>query len=339
MSPALKPAPPFRRLAPIGLALLVLPLLLTAPLRPAAPQERLQRTAPSGPHPPMYRYFHPERTLDPTALIGTTLLAMAVLSGARRLLPRRVPLPLVRGTISGGIVLMGWEAVSALGMVNPVLLPPPTLVLTKLAVYWQLGWLQAHALATLWRLALSFLLAFASAVPLGILMGHLPRCAHFLEPVIHLLRVIPAPAWLPLSILWFGLGNASAIFITWMGIFFPILINTLAAVQRIEPAQVETVLTFGGSRWDVMWQVTLPSAAPEILTGTRIGLGIGWIVLLAAENAATLPQAGLGWLILIAQTWLDTPVMMAGLMTICAAAFLMDLGLRQVDKRFALWKY
>lgn len=320
---------------------MVLTFLLTLTLRPTLSEpvyERLQRTAPSFQY-PMYRFIQPERTLDPAVLMVTTLLAVATVSWARRLRPRRVPLPLARGAISGGIVLLGWEAISSFGLVNPVMLPPPTLILTKLTVYWQLGWLQAHALATLWRLVISFVLAFCSAVPLGVLMGHLPRLSHFFEPVIHLLRVIPSPAWLPLSILWFGIGNAPAIFITWLGIFFPILVNTLTAVQRTDPVQIETVRTFGGSRWDVMWQVMLPSASLEILTGARVGLGIGWIVLLAAETAAALPQAGLGWLILVAQTWLDTPVMMGALLAICVLAFAMDLGLRQMDRRLARWKY
>jgi ABC-type nitrate/sulfonate/bicarbonate transport system permease component len=287
----------------------------------------------------MYRFFQPEQPLEPAALMGATLLGGLAPSLVRRVRPGWVPLALARGAISGGVVLLVWETISSFGLVNPVLLPPPSLVLTKLAIYVQLGWLQAHALATLWRLALSFLLAFGSALPLGLLMGWFPRLSHFLEPLVHLLRVIPSPAWLPLSILWFGIGNAPAIFITWLGIFFPILVNTLAAVQRTDPAQIETVLTFGGSRWDVMRQVMLPSAWPQILTGTRVGLGIGWIVLLAAETAAALPQAGLGWLILIAQTWLDTPVMLAAIFAICLTAFGMDLGLRHLERRVAVWQY
>jgi NitT/TauT family transport system permease protein/sulfonate transport system permease protein len=268
-----------------------------------------------------------------TLLLGLAGVLLLLLLG-RFLAPRLVPTSVVRAAVIGSAVLVVWEAASLLKLVSPVLLPPPTVVLSNLGLMWSVGFLQPQIIASVSRLLVACGLAVITAIPLGVLIGQFRTLSEYLQPFLDMLRMVPAPAWLPLAILWFGLGNAPTIFIIWLGAFFPIFLNTLAAARRAERAQVETVRGFGGDAFDIAWEVIIPASLPLIITGIRVGLGIGWIVLLTAELASTSIAGGLGYMMEDARSLLDAPTVVSGMLVIGTLGTLLDVGIRQFESRY-----
>jgi ABC-type nitrate/sulfonate/bicarbonate transport system permease component len=148
------------------------------------------------------------------------------------------------------------------------------------------------------------------------------------------MRMIPAPAILPFAIILLGIGEGPAIFVIALGAFFPILLNTMQGVREAERIHIEVIQTLGGSSADVLKQVIIPSALPTILTGIRIGFGIGWLVLVSAEIVAA--DSGLGFMIEGARSRLETPALFVGMTTVCALGLTMDVFLKKIEKFFIL---
>lgn len=259
---------------------------------------------------------------------------LVCLALARLAIPRLVPAALVQGIAVGGGGLLIWESLAAFRFVDPVLLPPPTVVFSNLRLLVSSGFLQPQIVSTLIRLVYALALAAVTAIPLGILIGRVRWVSDYFEPFLHMLRMIPSPVWAPLSLLWFGLGPGRTIFIIWLGAFFPIFLNALTASRRADPTQVDAVRTFGGDAFDVAWEVIIPSALPLLLTGIRVGMGIGWVVLLAAELSADELGAGLGWMINDARVLLDMPTVLSGMLVIGAMGISLDVGLRGLEARY-----
>ena len=151
-----------------------------------------------------------------------------------------------------------------------------------------------HCLYSLERVGLGFVLALVAAIPLGILCGWSRLLRDMLTPVIETLRPIPPLAWIPLAILWFGIGLRSAAFIIFLGCFFPILLSTMSGVLSVDPVLISAAKTLGATRRQIFYKVLLPGATPSIFTGLRIGLGIGWMTLVAAEFTGVKSGYGLG---------------------------------------------
>jgi NitT/TauT family transport system permease protein/sulfonate transport system permease protein len=268
-----------------------------------------------------------------TLLLGAAGLLVLLVLG-RTCAPRLVPRALLEGVAMGSAAILGWELLSALGAINPVLLPPPTVVFSNLGLLWSVGFLQPQIISTLLRLVEALAIAIVTAVPLGILIGRVRPVSDYVEPFLHMIRMIPSPVWAPLSLLWFGLGAGRTVFIIWLGAFFPIFLNALTAARRVDRAQVETVATFGGDAFDVAWEVIIPSALPLLLTGIRVGMGIGWIVLLTAELTADELGAGVGWMINDARVLLDMPTVLSGMFVIGAMGISLDVLLRTLETRY-----
>jgi NitT/TauT family transport system permease protein/taurine transport system permease protein len=232
-----------------------------------------------------------------------------------------------------------WQFISAVVLprldANLVtLMPPPTEVL-KAA--WELiasGELFKHFWASLKRELIAFAYA-AAAIPIGILMGWSTRVQSLLEPVFEMLRPIPPIAWIPLAILWFGIGDLQNQFIIFLGIFFPLLINTITGVKNVEHNVVRAARCLGASETDVLLKVVFRAAMPQIVTGIRVGLGVGWMALVAAELVGA--TSGLGWLISDARSVLRTDIILVGMVSIGAAGLVMDQGLRWVAKKLLPW--
>lgn len=202
------------------------------------------------------------------------------------------------GTLA--VLLSVWWAVAALQLISPLFLPPPQQVLEKLltiagpqgfmdATLWQ------HLAASLTRILLALLAAVLIGIPVGIAMGISPMVRGILDPVIELYRPVPPLAYLPLMVIWFGIGETSKILLIYLAIFAPVAMSALAGVKSAQQVRIRAAQSLGASRAQVLWFVILPGALPEILTGIRIGLGVGWSTLVAAELIAA--TRGLGFMV------------------------------------------
>lgn len=250
-------------------------------------------------------------------------------------------------TVAGGLArlrhlallagLIGaWWYVSThvLDRTTRTLLPPPQAIL---AAAWDLlrsGDLWRHLRDSIKREFVAFLWASVS-IPLGIAMGWWKAVENQVDPIIEMLRPVPPLAWIPLSILWFGIGDTQNQFIIFLGCFFPILVNTVAGVKGIEPNLVRAARCLGASEWQILWRVVLRTALPQIVTGIRVGLGVGWMALVAAELVGA--NSGLGFLINDARTILRTDYVIVGMATIGVVGLLIDRVIRECVRRLLPW--
>lgn len=240
----------------------------------------------------------------------------------------------------GLLVLVGlaaaWELLPRAGWVDAVLLPPFSRVAGRLLALLFAGPLWAHIGASVGRVLLGYGLALAVALPLGFYLGLRERAEEWLGPLTQLLRPLAPPAWIPLAILWFGIGNAPAVFIIFVGTVLTILLGTIAAVRGVDRRLVQGALTLGATRTQAAFQVVLPAALPELLTMLRLGLGLAWMCVVAAEMVAV--SRGLGFLILDARNSFNTTTVLAGMIAIGVLGLLMDGGLRQLQRRLLRWQ-
>lgn len=229
-----------------------------------------------------------------------------------------------------------WAALTGFGLVSRVLLPSPTEVL---GAFWQLlvdGALLDHVAASLMRVVEGFLLALVIAVPTGVLMGNFMVFRGLTEPLVELLRPIPPIAVIPLAILWFGIGEGSKVFIIAYGAFFPILVNTMAGFSEVDPVLVRAAQALGANRYHIFRDVVLRSAFPFIVVGARLGMGMAFIVLVAAELIAS--SEGLGYLINDARYTFRTDLMFLGMAMIGVLGFGLNKLLIAIERRVLRWR-
>ena len=262
--------------------------------------------------------------------------------------PRRLPLswqwPLSRRLTLSFATLVAllalWWTASALQLVAPLFLPPPGDVLNKLltiagpqgcmdATLWQ------HLAASLTRILIALLAAVIIGIPVGIAMGLSPTVRGILDPLIELYRPVPPLAYLPLMVIWFGIGETSKILLIYLAIFAPVAMSALAGVKSVQQVRLRAARSLGASRMQILWFVILPGALPDILTGLRIGLGVGWSTLVAAELIAA--TRGLGFMVQSAGEFLATDVVLAGIAVIAVIAFILEMGLRALQRRLTPW--
>ncbi len=197
--------------------------------------------------------------------------------------------------------------------------------------------LMEHTGMSMFRVTLGFTAAVATAVPLGIAIGRYRVVDAILGPVVEAMRPIPPIAWIPLSILMFRTNIVGAqVFIIWIGSFFPILINTTAGVKRTDPVHLDVAHTFGATETQILAKVVLPSAAPEMFAGLRLGFGIGWMCLVAAEMIGG--GLGLGYLVIIAEQLGRTGETISAMLVIGAIGFIISYAFLIVEKRLLRWR-
>ncbi len=233
-------------------------------------------------------------------------------------------------------LLAFWQYASSylLSGTTRTLLPPPS---AMFAAAWELlntGDLLRNLHDSFMREVIAFLWA-CIAIPIGIAMSWWPAVEEQLDPVLEILRPVPPLAWIPLSILWFGIGDTQNEFIIFLGIFFPILLNTITGVKGIEPNLVRAARCLGAPEWKILWRIVLRAALPQIMTGIRIGLGVGWMALVAAELVGAI--SGLGFMINDARTVLRTDYILVGMATIGLVGFFMDRTIRLVMRKLLPW--
>lgn len=232
-------------------------------------------------------------------------------------------------------ILLWWGA-SASGLVNPILLPTPVEVFERFLALSADGTLAGHVAASLWRVISGFLLAFAIAVPIGVAMGMMPIVRGLIDPLIEVIRPIPPIAVIPLVMLWLGIGEISKMVVIAFGAFFPILVNTMAGFNACEPVHVRAAQTLGANRLQIFRDVVLRSAFPYMVVGARLGMGLAFIVLVAAELIAS--SEGLGYLINDARYRFQTSEIFLGMACIGALGFLINRMLLTLESRLLRWR-
>jgi NitT/TauT family transport system permease protein len=220
-----------------------------------------------------------------------------------------------------------------------LIFPTPWQVIVGLVELARQGLLIKHVVASLFRVTYGYLLAAALAIPVGMLMGWFATAHTLLNPLVQGLRPISPIAWIPLAILWFGVGDLSPIFLIFLSSFFPMVVGTAAGVMTIDKKllRAATNLEFTGFR--LFRSVVLPAALPQIVIGMRIGLGVAWLVVVAAEMIAV--NSGLGYLIIDSRNAGNRyDLVVAGMVTIGVIGFLLDGLMRRLERLDEVrWRY
>lgn len=257
----------------------------------------------------------------------------------------RVRRPTAGGTMllsaaTVAVLLLVWTIVTGAGWIAPLFLPSPRAILVALRQAWDGAFdgnpLPMQAGASLMRVLSAFVLAALVGIPAGLAMGVSRRARAVLDPVIEFYRPLPPLAYLPLMVIWFGIGETSKIMLIFLACFAPVALATRSGVLSASSDQVNAALSMGATRWQVLLHVVLPAATPEILVGLRIGMGVGWTTLVAAEMVAA--NAGLGQMVLNASNFLRTDVVVMGILVIGLFAVLFEVGMRWLERTLVPWK-
>jgi NitT/TauT family transport system permease protein len=232
-------------------------------------------------------------------------------------------------------VLILWELAVRLHLVNPAILPPPSQVFVRWLEYATSGELLRDAGASLLRVGVGFGIGAGLALPLGLLMGANDRTYQFLNPLVQLIRPIPPIAFIPLAILWFGLGNPPAFFLISLGAFFPILVNTIAGVRNVDAIYLRAAQNLGARGPMLFCRVILPASLPHILTGARVAVGVAFIVVIVAEMIAV--NSGLGYRILEAREYFWSDKIIAGMLSIGIIGLAIDTAMARLNRRLLRW--
>jgi NitT/TauT family transport system permease protein len=247
-----------------------------------------------------------------------------------------------------------WQWVAWAGLVNPQVLPAPLDVGRKWVEYllplaplastaneadwlkWALsGELVVDTAASMYRVVVGFAIGAGLALPLGLAMGANGRVYAWFNPLVQILRPIPPIAYIPLAILWFGLGDPPAVFLIALGAFFPVLMNTIAGVRQVDGIYLRAARSLGAGPATMFLRVILPAAVPYILSGVRIGIGTAFIVVIVSEMIAV--NSGLGYRILEAREYFWSDKIIAGMISIGILGLAIDIGMNRLNNHLLRW--
>jgi len=249
----------------------------------------------------------------------------------------RSTVPISIGT--GIVILVAWWAASEARIVPHLFLPTPEEVVNAAISFYQDGYATAsmweHVSASLIRILSAAAIAFALGVPVGLFMGLSRWAKGVFDTPIEFYWPLPPLAYLPLMIIWLGIGEASKITLLTMAMFAPIAIAAQAGVRSVSLERVNAALSLGANRFQLMRDVVLPSALPEILTGTRIAFGVGWSTLVAAELIAA--TQGIGHFVMSASHFLATDFVFVGIGVIAICAFAFSFAMRALERWLVPW--
>jgi len=235
-----------------------------------------------------------------------------------------------------GLAALAWELAPRCGLVDAILLPPLSRVLIAGFTMARSGLLARHLLASLWRVGLGYGLAVVVAVPLGLALGLSPKLERRVSPLLHVLRPISPPAWVPLAILWFGIGDAPAVFIIFIGTVLALVVGIATATRSLDATQVEAAFTEGADRAQAVRWIILPSLSPVLFGQLRVGLALAWMCVVAAEMVAV--QSGLGYLLIEARNLFQTERALVVMLVIGSLGLGFDRLLRAVEQRVLAWR-
>lgn len=229
-----------------------------------------------------------------------------------------------------------WEISGRLGWVSTVFLPTPSAIFQEGMALLRTGILQADILASTRRVLVGFLISAAVAVPLGLILGTSEVLKAIFDPIISIIRPLPALSWIPLSMLWLGIGESQKYAIVFMGAFAPTLVYIIDATKRVDPLLIKAAQNLGANRWAVLREVVLPGALPNILSGLKVVLAVAWTCIISAEMVGA--SNGLGFRIWNAKDWGNTPQVLLGMVSISLTVLVMDQIFKQLERKLVPWE-
>ena len=233
------------------------------------------------------------------------------------------------------LLVASWQLAAQAGLLSSRILPEPWAVARAFLALAESGELWAHLRVSLWRALAGFGLGAAIGLALGLLNGSSRRAATLLDTTVQMVRNIPALALIPLVIMWFGIDEAAKLFLLSVGVFFPVYLNTFHGIRSVDPALVEMARSYGLSGWALYRDVILPGALPSILVGVRFSLGLVWVLLIVAETISA--QAGIGYMTMNAREFLQTDVVLVGVLLYALLGKAADLSARAMERHFLRW--
>jgi sulfonate transport system permease protein len=243
----------------------------------------------------------------------------------------------VRTLALPSLLLLFWYlAADVFQIASPIVVPPPTAVGKAFWVLLLDGELFTHIAASLSRVAAGFAIGASLGIVVGVLMGLSRVISDYMEGVVNLLRPIPPLAWIPIAILWFGIGNTSSVFVVAYASFFPVLLNTITGVKGVDRILVRAAQSLGAGRLYVIVNVILPAALPSLVTGIRLSLALSWSSIVAAELIAS--QSGLGYMIEYYRRLILSDNVVVGMVTIGLIGLALDILLRALEERLVPWR-
>jgi sulfonate transport system permease protein len=249
-------------------------------------------------------------------------------------LARRLPAALAPWLVPLA-VLVAWEVASRAGWLSTRILPQPSAVVEAGATLAASGELWQHVRISAGRALTGFAVGGGLGLALGLLTGSLRRAEMLLDTTLQMVRNIPPLALIPLVILWFGIDEAAKLFLIALGVFFPVYINTFHGIRSVDRGLIEMGRSYGLSGWSLYREVILPGALASILVGVRYALGFMLVILIVAETISA--QAGIGYMTMNAREFLQTDVVLLGILLYAALGKLADVAARLLERRWLRW--
>ncbi len=254
---------------------------------------------------------------------------MAAVTAPRR--PWQRLLPWVVPTLILGL----WQLSSQAGWLSTRILPEPWAVLKASWALSASGEMWRHVATSTWRAAVGFAIGGGLGLALGLLTGTFRTAETLLDSSFQMVRNIPPLALIPLVILWFGIDETAKLFLVSLGVFFPIYLNTFHGIRSVDPGLIEMARSYGLSGWRLYTQVILPGATASILVGVRFSLGLMWVILIVAETISA--QAGIGYMTMNAREFLQTDVVLVGILLYALLGKLADLAAKALERWWLRW--
>ena len=232
-------------------------------------------------------------------------------------------------------LLLAWQLAAQWGWLSSRILPEPWAVAKA---FWHLavsGELWLHLKTSLWRATVGFAVGAGLGLLLGLLTGSFRHAETLLDTTLQMVRNIPALALIPLVILWFGIDETAKLFLLAVGVFFPVYLNTFHGIRSVDKGLIEMARSYGLSGWKLYTQVILPGSVASILVGVRFSLGLMWVLLIVAETISA--QAGIGYMTMNAREFLQTDVVLVGILLYAILGKLADLLAKNLERWWLPW--
>lgn len=280
-----------------------------------------------------HRRLRPASLMKASGTIRVWTMRWRILLTPRASIPKSLQIGL--GFAGFGMILFIWWCVTRLGLIQPFFLPPPEQVIRSgYQLFAELDFL-TDIWASTYRILLGFVVAAALGVPLGLLMGTFRAAEALFEPLVGFVRYMPASAFIPLFILWLGIGDLEKVAIIFVGSFFQLALMVTVVARAVPMEIVETAYTLGATRLQVISRVLLPASMPGIVDTLRIIVGWAWTYIIVAELVAS--EAGLGYRILNSQRLLQTGNIIFSILTIGVLGLLTDLSFKGLHRKLFPW--